>query len=125
MSQPFPPYPEGYSQQGGYSGGYQGGYPGGYPMGTNPGMPPDNNLVWAILATIFCFLPLGVVAIIKSTEVNSKWAMGDYAGAQMSLDESKKWTKWSVIVSVIIYGGFALVYFIGLVAMVGVSSSVS
>lgn len=36
------------------------------------GVPPDNNLVWAILSTVLCCLPLGIVAIIKSTQVNSK-----------------------------------------------------
>ena len=43
--------------------------------------PPDNKLVWSILVTIFCCLPFGIVAIIKSAEVNSKWAAGDRAGA--------------------------------------------
>ena len=32
---------------------------------------PDNNLVWAILATVLCCLPFGIVAIIKSTQVDS------------------------------------------------------
>jgi len=33
------------------------------------GNPPDNNLVWAILCTVMCCMPLGIVAIIKSTKV--------------------------------------------------------
>ena len=40
-----------------------------------------NYLVPAILATIFCCLPLGVVSIIFATQVNSKIAAGDTAGA--------------------------------------------
>ena len=32
------------------------------------GPPPDNNLVWAILCTVLCCLPLGIVSIIKSTK---------------------------------------------------------
>ena len=47
-----------------------------------PEGPPDNKLVWSILVTLFCCLPFGVVAIIKSAEVNSKWNAGDVAGAQ-------------------------------------------
>ena len=65
------------------------------------GGPPDNKLVWSILATIFCCLPFGVVAIIKSAEVNSKWNNGDVAGANQSAAEAGKWVKWSVIVGII------------------------
>lgn len=63
--------------------------------------PPDNKLVWSILVTLFCCLPFGVVAIIKSAEVNSKWNAGDAAGAQQAADEAGKWIKWSVVVGVI------------------------
>jgi hypothetical protein len=30
---------------------------------------PDTNLVWAILCTVLCCLPLGIVSIIKATSV--------------------------------------------------------
>ncbi|OAM90680.1 hypothetical protein AW736_06815 [Termitidicoccus mucosus] len=42
---------------------------------------PDNYLVWAILSTILCCLPLGIVSIIFATQVDSKYTAGDYAGA--------------------------------------------
>ena len=47
----------------------------------------QNYLIPAILATIFCCLPLGVVSIIFATQVNSKVAAGDVAGA---MEASKK-----------------------------------
>ncbi|MGH9929778.1 MAG: CD225/dispanin family protein [Pyrinomonadaceae bacterium] len=47
----------------------------------------QNYLIPAILATIFCCLPLGVVSIIFATQVNSKVAGGDVAGA---MEASKK-----------------------------------
>jgi hypothetical protein len=43
--------------------------------------PPDNYLVWAIITTVLCCLPLGIVAIVKSSKVNTLWAQGDYEGA--------------------------------------------
>lgn len=61
------------------------------------GTPPANYLVWAILTTIFCCLPLGVVSIVFSTQVNSKWALGDVAGAQDASDKAKKFAIWSAI----------------------------
>ncbi|MFH1090494.1 MAG: CD225/dispanin family protein [Pseudomonadota bacterium] len=50
-----------------------------------------NHLVWAILATIFCCLPLGIVAIVYAAQVNGKVATGDYAGAQASAGKAKMW----------------------------------
>lgn len=62
----------------------------------NPaGAPPDNNLVWAILATVLCCLPLGIVAIIKSTKVKELWMAGDHAGAQKAANDAKKYSMWA------------------------------
>ena len=48
-----------------------------------------NYLVPAILSTVFCCLPLGVVSIIFATQVNSKIAAGDIAGATESSGKAK------------------------------------
>ena len=69
------------------------------PLGT----PPDNNLVWAILCTVLCCLPLGIVSIIKSTKVKELWALGDTAGAQKAADDAKKWAIWGAVISVIFW----------------------
>ncbi|MDR1238290.1 MAG: CD225/dispanin family protein [Propionibacteriaceae bacterium] len=61
--------------------------------------PPDNYLVWAILSTIFCFLPLGIVSIVFSSQVNSKWTMGDIYGAQESARKARNFAKWSAIIA--------------------------
>jgi Interferon-induced transmembrane protein len=59
-------------------------------------MPPGgaavpNHLVWAILATVLCCLPSGIVAIVYSAQVNSKLLAGDIAGAQASSNSAKTW----------------------------------
>lgn len=53
--------------------------------------PPPNYLVQAILITLCCCLPLGIVAIIFSTQVNSKFAAGDIAGAMEASRQAKMW----------------------------------
>ncbi|AWV08496.1 CD225/dispanin family protein [Marilutibacter maris] len=50
-----------------------------------------NHLVWAILSTLFCCLPAGIVSIVFAAQVNGKVAAGDIAGAQESSDKAKTW----------------------------------
>jgi len=66
------------------------------------GTPPPNYLVWAILSTILCCIPLGIVSIVFSTQVNSKWALGDIAGAQAASEKAKKFAMWGAIIGVIV-----------------------
>ena len=87
------------------------------------GGPPDNKLVWSILVTLFCCLPFGVVAIIKSAEVNSKWNAGDVAGANQSAAEAGRWIKWSVITAIIIDVLAVLLWFLLVVVLAASSSS--
>ncbi|SRR5256885_1609956 len=51
--------------------------------------PVPNNLVIAIISVLCCF-PFGIPAIIFATQVNTKVAAGDIAGAQESSQKAKK-----------------------------------
>ena len=51
-----------------------------------------NYLPQAILSTIFCCLPFGIVAIVYAAQVNSKLAAGDYEGALSASKSAKLWT---------------------------------
>jgi Interferon-induced transmembrane protein/zinc-ribbon domain len=57
------------------------------------GAPPNipNYLVQSILVTLCCCLPLGIVAVIYSAQVNGKLVAGDVAGAQSASDKAKMW----------------------------------
>ncbi len=88
--------------------------PGGQPMGS----PPPNNLVWAILTTLFCCLPFGIVSIVFAAQVNSKWNAGDAAGAQASSAKARQWAIYSAVTGVVV-----IVLYIILVVAVGVGSS--
>jgi hypothetical protein len=81
-------------------------YPtGGYAPPAGP--PPNNYLVWAILSTVLCCLPLGIASIIFSTQVNTKWQQGDVAGAQASADKAKRFAIWGAVIGAI----FIVAYF--------------
>jgi hypothetical protein len=83
--------------------------------GMNPGSPPPKNwLVESILVTLFCCLPFGIVGIINAAAVNSKYAAGDYAGAQESSTAAGKWTKIGFFIGIaqvviaLVLGGFGM-----------------
>ena len=50
-----------------------------------------NHLVFAILVTIFCCVPFGIVGIVYAAQVNGKLTTGDYAGAVDSSNKAKTW----------------------------------
>lgn len=76
--------------------------PPGYPPQQPVGQAPSNYLVWSILVTIFCCIPFGIVAIVKSSQVNGLWAQGRYAEAQASAASARKWIIWSVVAALIV-----------------------
>lgn len=80
--------------------------------------PPKNNLVWAILVTIFCCQPLGIYAIVKAANVDSMWATGNYLAAQDEAAAAKKWSKWGALI-----GGFFIAVYLVLALMARQGSS--
>ena len=54
---------------------------------------PDNYLALAIISTIFCCLPFGVVSIVYATQVERLYLQGRYVEA---VDKSNKAFKWAI-----------------------------
>lgn len=82
---------------------------------------PNNFLVPAILATIFCCLPAGIVGIIYANQVNTKLLAGDYNGALSSSQNAKLWTYLSIGLGVAAVAVWCL--FFGGLGLLGVSES--
>ena len=80
---------------------------------------PDNYLVWAILSTLFCCMPLGIPAIVFASQVDSKYAQGDYSGA---LETAQKAKIWSWIAAGTGLAGM-LLYFLFMIVLVALSGS--
>ncbi len=62
---------------------------------------PDSLLIWSILSTVLCCLPLGIVAIVYSTKVDSLWAQGAYQEAEQAAKNAKTWCILSAVLGVI------------------------
>lgn len=66
-----------------------------------------NYMVGAILTTLFCCLIGGIVAIVFSSQVNTKLAQGDIEGAKAASKTAKIW----IIVNLVVGLCFALISF--------------
>ena len=73
---------------------------------------PENNLIWAILCTVMCCMPLGIVSIVKATSVEKLWYQGQHAEAEKAAADAKKWAMWGAgaaivfwILSIVLYVG--------------------
>jgi hypothetical protein len=81
-----------------------------YPPPTNVQSSPENipnYLAWSIISTVIstclcCPLGLiGIVAIVFSTQVNSKLLAGDIVGARIASDNAKIWCWVTTAVAII------------------------
>lgn len=80
---------------------------------------PDTWMAPAILATIFCCLPFGIVAIVKASQVSSSYSAGDYDGAESASKSAKRWT----IISALSCVAVIVIYLLVLLVLVLVGAS--
>ena len=73
-----------------------------------------NHMVGAILTTLFCCLIGGIIAIVYASQVNTKLAQGDIAGAQAASRTANGW-----IIANVIFGLAIIVFYAILGAAAG------
>lgn len=80
-----------------------------------------NHLVWSILTTLFCCLPLGIVSIVHASQVDGKRAAGDLAGARRASQQAKTWAIWAAVAGPVLllvwftlFGGLAALSTLGI-----------
>ena len=70
------------------------------------------NYLWqSIVATLFCCMPAGIVAIVYASKVDSLKAMGDFAGARAASKSASNWVNlsvFSILIMVVLYFFLAL-----------------
>ena len=84
--------------------------PMGYGYAVGPA--PNNYMAFAILSTLFCCLPAGIVSIVKAAQVNSKWAGGDAAGAEEASRQAKQWAIIAAVAGLVL----TIIYIIAIAA---------
>jgi len=64
---------------------------GGVASGVAAGMKPESYLVPAVISTLCCCMPFGIVSIVFASQVNSKWNAGDILGTRDAAAKAKLW----------------------------------
>ena len=80
---------------------------------------PDNYLVWAILTTILCCLPFGIVSIVYAAKVDNLYYNGQYEEAAAKAKSAKTWaiiSAGSGLLVIILYVIFVVMLGVGLAA---------
>lgn len=75
---------------------------------------PQNYLVFAIITTVLCCLPAGVVSIVYAAKVNGLYAEGKYDEAEAASKNAKTWAIVSAVAALVIF----ILYFIFGAAMI-------
>ncbi len=79
-------------------------FPGGpVPPNAQPTQRPASALTEAILVTVCCCLPFGIVSIVKAAQANGLADAGEYEGAQRLTRDAHSWALWGL------FSGIALV----------------
>jgi len=69
---------------------------------------PKNWILQAILVTLFCCMPLGIVAIIFASQVDQKYNQGDYLGATKASKNAKSFITFTGIAGILMW----VIYFV-------------
>ncbi|OQA80645.1 MAG: Interferon-induced transmembrane protein [Lentisphaerae bacterium ADurb.Bin242] len=71
-----------------------------------------SGLVQAILVTVFCCLPFGIVAIVYGARVSGLVAAGDISGAQEAARKSNMWSWLSFAIGLLSYAAYIFFSFL-------------
>lgn len=63
---------------------------------------PPTYMVWAIISTICCCLPAGIVAIVFSSQVSTRYFCRDYEGARRASERAEIWIIIAIVAGIVV-----------------------
>ncbi|MEE2829811.1 MAG: CD225/dispanin family protein, partial [Myxococcota bacterium] len=79
-------------------------------------MPPTHMAI-AILTTLFCCLPFGLIAIIHASGVSTAHATGNYELAMKKSSQARNWANAAIIGWLLLFGLYFVLGFLGFLSM--------
>ncbi|XP_072045767.1 proline rich transmembrane protein 1B-like [Amphiura filiformis] len=87
-----------------YDPGYDPGYDHGFEdAGYDHTVQPKDYWCMALNVTLFCCLPLGLLALVKSSDVRARFALGDSLGAHLASKSTKTFCYLGIVMGIIQY----------------------
>lgn len=80
---------------------------------------PSSYLALAIISTILCCLPLGIVSIVYATKVNSLYEDGKYSEAQSASNKAKTWGLISAAIALFGWIIYVLIFGVAFLGAIG------
>lgn len=71
------------------------------PTESQPAM-PSTYLVWSVIATVLCCMVPGIVAIVYSTKVSSRYFARDYEGSKKASEMAQYWIIGSIVLGLVL-----------------------
>ncbi|WP_347350670.1 CD225/dispanin family protein [Intrasporangium sp.] len=80
--------------------------------------PPPSHLLFGILAAVFCFLPFGIVSVVRGSSVASLWAQGRHVEAYRASRAARNWAVAAVVCTPIQLAFVVLAGFLGTLVLI-------
>ena len=64
--------------------------------------PPRSYLLFAVLVTIFCFWPTGIVALVNALRVNHLWKSQEHDKARKASRRARDWGLVSLAIGIVV-----------------------
>jgi len=74
---------------------------------------PDSHMAMAILTTLFCCLPFGIISIVYASKVSGLYASGDYNGAVNASSKAQSYASWGMILGIVTSLIYVFLFFTG------------
>lgn len=78
---------------------------------------PGSHLILAILVTICCCIPFGIISILYGSKVEGAWAGGRYEEAVRCSKLAKRWAIWGIFINIILWIAYIALLAFGIVAL--------
>jgi uncharacterized metal-binding protein len=79
----------------------------------------ETHLVKALMTAIFCFMPVGVVAVVYAVLAEDKKSSGNFEAARRNAQQANKWANIALIIGIILITGLVI---IGIMSAVMISN---